>query len=311
MNERDRWAVILAGGNGSRIQTLTRLVEGDERPKQFCRLVGSETLLTTTRARIAQIVASDRTLCVVTAHHEPFYRSEFKNDDWSRLLEQPGNRGTGLAIAYAVARVALQDPDGLLGIFPADHYYDNGETFRKVVAEAYAIARRTPDRVFLLGAEPDRAETEYGWITRGGPIPGLTAETSPLWVNGVAGFVEKPSPAEAEALLAAGALWNTFVLVGHVQAFRALIDSALPGLSDELAAILHLPEPHCTAALGRLYASPIASDFSRDVLARFPERLAVVELSASGWTDLGQPARALGVMARCGYPSPDAARIAM
>ena len=311
MHDRDRWAVILAGGNGSRIQTLTRLVAGDERPKQFCRLVGNETLLAATRARLAQSVASDRTLCVVTSHHEVFYRSEFHDEEWGRLVEQPGNRGTGMAIAYAVARVEAEDPDGLLGVFPADHYYEDGDSFRAVVGEAYGAAGLDEGRVFLIGAEPDRPELEYGWITRGSAIPGLTPASTPLRVSAVAGFVEKPSEAQADALFADGSLWNTFVLVGHVQAFRGLIDRALPGLLDELAAILRLPEPQCTAALGRLYGSPIATDFSRQVLSRHPERLAVIELSASGWTDLGQPARALRVMARCGYPSPDAARLAM
>jgi mannose-1-phosphate guanylyltransferase len=311
MQGRDRWAVILAGGNGSRIQTLTRLVAGDERPKQFCRLIGNETLLAATRARIAQTVASDHTLCVVTSHHEMFYRSEFHEDDWRRLVEQPLNRGTGMAIANAVARVESLDPGGILGFFPADHHYDDGDAFRQVVEETYAAAGRDPERVFLLGAEPDRAEVEYGWITRGGTLDSLSPDTTPLWVSRVAGFVEKPSLDDANALLHGGALWNTFVLIGHVKAFRALLDLAMPGLCDELAAIHSLPESDSRSALARLYASPIASDFSRDVLSRYPERLAVVELASSGWTDLGQPARALRVMARCGFTSPDAARLAM
>ncbi len=290
---------------------MTRLVAGDERPKQFCRLLGNETLLAATRARLSQSVASDHTLCVVTSHHETYYRGEFKEDDWNRLVEQPLNRGTGMAIAYAVARVEAQDTDGIIGFFPADHYYDDGAAFRQVVNEAYRAAESDTGRVFLLGAEAERPEVEYGWITRGASLDGLTAQTTPLWISRVAGFVEKPSHAEAEALFASGALWNTFVLIGHVSAFRALLDSALPGLCDELGAIMGLPEPHRTLALGRLYSAPIASDFSRDVLSRCPERLAVIELAASGWTDLGQTTRALRVMARCGFPSPDTARLAM
>ena len=312
MHTSDRWAVILAGGNGSRIQTLTRLVAGDERPKQFCRLVGNETLLAATRARIAQTVASDHTLCVVTSHHESFYRSEFKEeDDWTRLVEQPVNRGTGIAIAYAVTRVEDLDHNGILGFFPADHHYDDGVAFRQVADEAYAVARLDEGRVFMVGAEADGPDVDYGWIARGARVPELTAEHTPLWISEVAGFVEKPSQGEADALYASGSLWNTFVLIGHVRAFRALLDAALPGLCDELAAILNLPEPYATAALGRLYASPIASDFSRDVLSRHPNRLAVIELAASGWTDLGQPARALRVMASRGFRSSDTARLAM
>ena len=308
MEHPDRWAVVLAGGNGSRIRTLTRLVSGDERPKQFCRLVGNNTLLASTRARLCATVAPERTLCVVTSHHEPFYREEFSGDDWVRVIEQPGNRGTGMAIALGLATVSTVDPNAIVGFFPSDHYYDDGEVLRQVLDQAYAAAAVDADRVFLLGAEPDHAETEYGWITRGGPL-GQPPPSS--WISSVAGFVEKPSAAEADLLLRQGSLWNTFVLVGQTRAFRTLLDSALPGLHEELMAILALAEPHRTAALVRLYASPIASDFSRDVLSRYPDRLGVIELASSGWTDLGQPARALRVMARCGMRTPHAVRLAM
>jgi mannose-1-phosphate guanylyltransferase len=309
MQHGHEWAVILAGGNGTRIQTLTRLVAGDERPKQFCRLVGNDTLLAATRARLSTTVAPERTLCVVTSQHEPFYRHEFSSEDWSRVVEQPVNRGTGIAIAYGLACVTVQVPDAVVGFFPADHHYDDGDALRQTLDDAYRAAALDRDRVFLIGAEPDRAEVEYGWIARGDSLG--PASAGARGISNVAGFVEKPSAAEADLLLRRGCLWNTFVLVGHAEAFRVLLDRALPGLYAELVAILNLPDPPRTTALERLYASPIASDFSRDVLSRYPERLGVIELARSGWTDLGQPARALRVMARCGMPTPDAVRIAI
>src|SRR5882757_447690 len=68
-----RWGVILSGGDGMRLRSLTRLLTGDDRPKQFCRIVGAETLLAQTRQRVARIVRPERTLFVVTKSHEPFY----------------------------------------------------------------------------------------------------------------------------------------------------------------------------------------------------------------------------------------------
>ena len=73
---RHRWGVILAGGDGKRLQPLTRLACGDNRPKQFCPLLGGETLLAHTRHRISRAMDDNHILYVLTAKHEPFYRAE-------------------------------------------------------------------------------------------------------------------------------------------------------------------------------------------------------------------------------------------
>ena len=68
----ERWAVILAGGDGTRLRSLTCMIAGDERPKQFCPIPGSETLLDQTRRRAALAVEPEPTLFVVTEHHASF-----------------------------------------------------------------------------------------------------------------------------------------------------------------------------------------------------------------------------------------------
>ena len=65
--------IILAGGNGTRLSSLTRTLAGDDRPKQFCRLIGDDTLLGQTRRRAQLLIAPARLLTVVTRHHERFY----------------------------------------------------------------------------------------------------------------------------------------------------------------------------------------------------------------------------------------------
>src|ERR1700690_2436381 len=87
-----RWAVILAGGDGTRLRPLTRILAGDERPKQFCAVIGSDTLLQQTRRRIAYTVPDDQTLLVLTKSHEPFFHSQLSGLS-SSLIVQPENRG--------------------------------------------------------------------------------------------------------------------------------------------------------------------------------------------------------------------------
>jgi len=67
-------AIILAGGDGARLRDLTRRIAGDDRPKQFCRVIGSQTLLDQTRQRVARVIAPARTFFSVTRRHEDYYQ---------------------------------------------------------------------------------------------------------------------------------------------------------------------------------------------------------------------------------------------
>jgi mannose-1-phosphate guanylyltransferase len=105
-----RWVAILAGGDGVRLRALTRRMTGDDRPKQFCPLVGTEPLLTETRRRAALVVPPHRTLAVVTRPHEEFYRPLLADMRTPAVVVQPENRGTAPAILYTLLRIACVAP---------------------------------------------------------------------------------------------------------------------------------------------------------------------------------------------------------
>jgi mannose-1-phosphate guanylyltransferase len=299
MPNGDNWAAILAGGDGQRLRSFTRTLTGDERPKQFCRLLGTHTLLAETRQRVCLHVAHERTVYVVSRAHEPFYRDELTDAARWQVVEQPVNRGTTAAVLYALRRIRAQGGAGALGLFPADHFYSDQAAFRRAIQGAYALAHARPRDIVLVGAEPDHPETEYGWIEPGPALndarmlPGLGAPRS------VKRFAEKPSADVARALMARRSLWNTMIVVGHLDAFDELLAAAVPDLWRTFAALDQPLAPAVEAAMiDRLYGAIGSSDFSRDVLASQPDRLAVVNLRDSGWTDLGQPARVLDVLGR-------------
>jgi mannose-1-phosphate guanylyltransferase len=286
-----RWATILAGGSGTRLQSLTRLWTGDNRPKQFCPLLNGQTLLARTRKRIARTVPPGRTVYAVTHDHRLYYRPELSDVYPARLIEQPGNLGTAAAIAYSMARIRREDPKAVIGVFPADHHYENERRFSHTLDATYRAALRHPDLVFLLAAEPTSAEAEYGWIEPGRPVDIASRDTF-----AVTKFWEKPSREMAAELMARGCLWNTFVMIGSLDSFRRLLHSAVP----EMARAFDLVERNRlteAGAVARIYASGRPADFSRDVLMPRATHSAVVRLGDVGWTDLGQPARVLRFLA--------------
>lgn len=181
MSESHR-AIILAGSDGRRLRPWVRAVLGEDRPKQCCRIAGDATLLEQTRRRVALLVDPRRTLTVLTAAHERFYRDEVRDVPPGALLVQPENRGTVPAIVTAALRVAADAPD--------DH------AFMARVDAAFEAVAAHPGRVVLLGIVADRPETEYGWIEPGDVRLG----PSPWPVYGVRRFWEKPSRPVAERL---------------------------------------------------------------------------------------------------------------
>jgi mannose-1-phosphate guanylyltransferase len=163
---RQLWGVVLAGGDGTRLKTLSRFISGDDRPKQFCALFGGETLLRQTRARIAPAVPAERAIFVVVKAHEPFYRKELAGEDESRIVVQPANRGTGTAILYGLLRLSRLDDDPLVAFFPTDHDYADDKGFAQSVETGAAFARQNPERLVILGARAERAECSMAGLNR-------------------------------------------------------------------------------------------------------------------------------------------------
>src|SRR5712691_5988967 len=185
---RHHWAVMLAGGDGVRLQSLTLRIAGDSRPKQFCSIFGGESLLAQTRARLESLFHVDRELFVVTRAHKTYYREELRNVDDSRIIPQPLNRGTGVAVAVALLHILHGDADAVVVLVPCDHYYSDAEAFGRAIRSAASGAEQYPDSIVLLGAEAHYAEVEYGWIE-----PGSAISHAPIPLLRVNRFWEKPT----------------------------------------------------------------------------------------------------------------------
>lgn len=297
LHRSERWAVILAGGDGTRLQSMTRTITGDDRPKQFVPVIGGSTLLDQTRSRVPLSVSPGRTLFVVTEKHRRFYQSLTRSVSQNLLLEQPANKGTAPAILYALLRVAAKSPKAIVALFPSDHYFADDEEFMSHVDLAFDAVQVQPETVTLLGITPSGAETEYGWIEPQRSILGSLTRS----ITRVSRFWEKPDANVARSLMGQGCLWNSFVMVGRVDALLKMTGTAVPEMVSQFASIMPTFEtPAERKALLELYSKIQESNFSHEVLAARPEDLTVLRVGDVGWSDLGEPARVLATLAQMG-----------
>ena len=277
------WAIVLAGGHGTRLASLTRALYGTDLPKQYAVLAGSRSLLQATVDRILPLVPAERIVVVVSREHEAIARHQLREWPGAELVVQPRNLDTGPGLILPLARIRARDRSARVAVLPADHHISGPEAFLHAIELGLLASRLDPAAISLLGAEPDEPDTEYGWIVAG-------RRMGTFGLRRVQRFIEKPALPLAEQLFRQGALWNTFVMVAAVEALWRLSSSHLPGHAARMEA--------CRRAidLEEAYATLPAANFSRAVLER-AEHLAVISLRGAGWSDWGTPRRVFQTLA--------------
>src|SRR5206468_927568 len=172
---RSLWALVLAGGDGTRLQPLTRLIAGAPIPKQYCRIFGDRSLLEATLERVAPLVPPDRTLVIVNRGHLKLARPQLVTLPTSNVLVQPRNLDTGSGILVSLLELARRDAEATVAIFPSDHDIRSEAAFRRYIVRMTHLVDGHPDKIALLGVRPDRPETGYGYIAPGPRVEGFVA----------------------------------------------------------------------------------------------------------------------------------------
>ena len=283
------WSVVLAGGEGIRLQPLTRYVCGDGRPKQYARLLGSRSLLQETVARLMLRIPLERTVVVSSRRHLPYLAEQFPSSEQPWLLMQPEDRGTAAAILLAAHWVWWRDQDAILAVFPADHFVRGESTFMSHVVGAATFVKDRADQLVVMAVRPTDPDPDYGWIETGEVVGRVGSEP----VLRVRRFCEKPGTDAARQLLEGGHLWSTFIMLATARSIIALGREHLPLLSDPIDRVAAFAEAEGQAdALAEAYANAPPANFSRAILESCPLSLAAARLPLSvTWADWGTPAR--------------------
>jgi len=281
-----------------RLRGLTRHLYGEDRPKQYAVLTGLKSLLRQTLDRVSLLIPPERTIVVTMAGQGSYMSAELRHESpMPHVLEQPKDRGTAAAVLLAAHRIMAQDPQAILIVLPSDHFVADDEVFMEHVAEIVESLERFPERIVLLGAEPSEPETDYGWIELGEPLP--RSGRRPM--HRVLSFREKPTQLRADELFRSGALWNTFVFAGRASTLVDAGRTCLPSLHERLARLDDfVGTEHERWATGQAYELAERASFSRSVLERCSDKLAVMRLSEVSWCDLGTPERVVKTLDELG-----------
>lgn len=264
------WVVVLAGGEGSRIRSMTRAPDGTPVPKQFCRLRDGMSLFHRAVARGLSLTAGARVVPVVQSHHRAWWKRDLRGLSPEILIVQRECRGTAHAVYRAAAAIAERDPEAVVLVLPSDHVVDDEPRFRAAAASVCREARAHRELLVLLGIAHREPDPEYGWI-----VPAADGESDS---RRVLAFVEKPTRDQAMALLRRGALVNAMIVAATAGPLLELFERSVPDLTAE-----HRSGKRCAVRAGW--------DFSRDFLSRTTTWQRVMRAPTLGWCDLGTPER--------------------
>jgi mannose-1-phosphate guanylyltransferase len=291
------WSIVLAAGEGTRLQSLTSDPAGAATPKQFCSLYGATTLLGDALRRAQAVSSPARIGTIVAAQHRRWWRTEVDDLCAENVFVQPENRGTANGILLPTLHIAARERDAVIVWLPSDHHVEDDAILANALRQAATEARETSG-LLLLGIEPEEADVELGYV-----VPDFEIAEGLYTVDS---FVEKPAPSVATRLLGRGALWNSFIFAATARALLELFDRRLPGLVDRMQHALARDgfRAEAGAALGAEYAEMRSLDFSRHVLAGAKTELFVKRVPTCGWSDLGTPRRLAATLERRPKPAP-------
>jgi mannose-1-phosphate guanylyltransferase len=294
MNHSNLWAIVLAGGEGTRVRNFLQHICGGSGIKQFSAILGDRSMLRCTLDRVEPMIPAERILIVVGAHHRKEVEKQLT--DWPRhnIIYQPANRDTAAGILLPLAHITARDPEATVVVFPSDHFILDEERFMGAVDKALQGVETNPGKMVLLGMTPQIGEeSEYGYIKVGRRRGSDHAKP-------VAGFVEKPPLPRAKELIQQGALWNTMVFAAHSTTLWDMVKETAPVLYHAFRLIeMTLPSADWRF-LEHLYQVIPSMNFSSAICEPLSSRLRVVPVADVGWSDWGSVGSILRTVQKLG-----------
>lgn len=288
------WGLVLAAGDGRRLQDFIRQTRGAELPKQFINFTGKLSMLEQTYRRAEQLIRREQILTIVGKHH--LQHSEVKRQLAGRntdtIIVQPQNKETGPGVLLPLLHLYKRNPQAIVALFPSDHFILQEDRFMEHVALAAQAVAHDSAQIVMLAMEPNGPEVEYGYI-----MPRSAEGQITLWgTRQTARFIEKPNRHLAQELVKAGGLWNTMIMVFKVRTVMAMMRQLCPEIYYQFIGIFDaIGTAREAAAVEALYEKLEPLNFSRgfiEILSQTnPTAIAVLPVLGVYWSDWGSPER--------------------
>lgn len=222
MNREDNYAVIMAGGVGSRFWPMSI----ESRPKQFLDVLGiGKTLIQMTYERLSRLAPEENIYVVTNESYVDLVKSQLPSLTAQQILTEPERKNTAPCITYAAAKIYAQNKHANLVVAPSDHLIMKEEKFVEIVDKAIAQSAKH-DRLLTLGIKPNRPDTGYGYIQFH-----QDGDTLGGQVYKVKQFTEKPNREMAEIFLKSGDYyWNSGIFVWRAKTVLEAIQKFKPEL---------------------------------------------------------------------------------
>lgn len=272
------WAVIPAGGSGTRLWPLSRAA----RPKFLLPLLGDRSLLQQTFDRVSRHTPAERILVVCGPAHAAAIARQLPELPEGNIIIEPTPNGTGPALALASALIQQADPYAIMASFAADHDITDLEAFDNAIQTAIKAANLGD--LVTIGLTPTRAETGYGYIERTNEER-LSVETGTAYR--AERFVEKPDLETAERYVESGRfLWNASMFIWRVDSLASELRRLQPEIQKgvtEIARAWNRPERE--RVLANIWSQLPNTTIDTGVM-ELAERVAVIP-AEMGWSDVG------------------------
>ena len=270
--------VILSGGSGTRLWPMSRMLY----PKQFLNLLGRDSLMQQTAARVAENGRFAPPLLVANEEHRFIIAEQLRESGITprALLLEPVGRNTAPAACAAALELTREEPDPLMLVMPSDHAIGAPGAFFSAVDTAAGAARA--GALVSFGITPERGETGYGYIRRGRPLEAVEG------VFAVAEFVEKPGPEQAQAYVASGEyLWNSGIFLFPARLYLDELERLRPDMVEACRrAVAAAQRDNDFVRLAKEPFSACSGDSIDYAVMEHTRRAAVVPVSM-GWSDVG------------------------
>jgi mannose-1-phosphate guanylyltransferase len=272
------YAVIMAGGGGTRLWPLSR----QSRPKQMLSLFDERSLFQTAVNRLEGIFPAEHILVVTVRDQAAALQEQVPEIPAENYLIEPMPRGTASVVGLAAVALQQRDAQAVMSVLTSDHYMKDEEQFRQVLRVAYQVAE--DGYLVTLGIEPTFPATGYGYIQQGekiGVYQGLEAYM-------VLRFKEKPDGATARRLLQSGDhVWNSGMFIWQVERVVGEFRRQMPDLSSGLQAIADAWDTaERETTIGRVWSQLKAETIDYGIMEG-AQKVAVVPAAGIGWSDVG------------------------